>query len=145
MKDNSAQAVQAASSISTQTDDVFFMSTPPACYNCATQTPAALTPLPIKNLTDYSHLSTGDESGWYMAKYLNPDGSHVIRLSDPRYAETRECSSGIVGRTRTSCRPCRCCCLIPMLLIDTPHTDSNGVYRADINNPALEVVPRPYV
>ena len=145
MTDNVTQAVQDISSTVTQTEDVtFFKPTPPQCFHCGTQTPAALTPLPIKKLTDYSMLATGDESGWYMAKTRNPDGSHVIHLSDPRYAETRECSSGMARKERKWCRPCHCC-MIPILLIDTPHTDCHGVYRADINDPDLEIVPRPYV
>lgn len=48
-----------------------------------TQTPAALRPLPI------AKLKVGDESGWYLSKSKNADGSRVIHFSDSRSHETR--------------------------------------------------------
>ena len=102
------------------------------------QTPAALRPLPI------AKLKVGDESGWYLSKSKNADGSRVIHFSDSRFHETRECSSGMAGRERVLARPCRCC-LIPMFLVDTPHVDSHGVYRADIDDPELLVPNRAYI
>ena len=104
----------------------------------ATQTPPALEPLPI------NELKIGDESGWYLSKNKNPDGSRVVHLSDPRYPETVECGSGMAHRERIAARPCRCC-LIPLLLVDTPHTDKDGKQRADINDPELLEQNRAYI
>lgn len=125
-------------STSTQTDNL--RAPPRATYSeTCTQTPPSQVPLPIEKL------AAGDEGGWYMARSMNPDGSHVIHVSDPRFPETSECNSPMRGRPRVWCRPCRNC-IKPMLLISAPHVDGvTGVAKHGIDDPVLLTNQRRYL
>ena len=109
-------------------------------YACVeTQTPPAVVPLPLRNLAN------GVEAGFYMsqANLANGKKDKIIHYVDCRIPETATCPQGDRTAVKLVVRPCRCC-LLPYLLVDTPHKDPYGTRQCDINDPALWIVPRPW-